>query len=277
MGFEYTTPAIEKWRLNEFFDIINEFEDTFANIVNHKVSLERNYQVVLVHIAGKALVTTREVLTLCAHGYPDGALALGRNLYEQMMIVSFFEIHKNDIAFQSYIDDYMLNYEVQRIRMLRSMGRYSSDSKAIELDELMKEIRARTSGKIEGDYWWADCKSFAELVDCVMREQRDTSLRDFLSTHYVRYKRACISLHAGCMGNVLRIGKTANMALVDTSATLYGQSKPLVYTAVSMISIIGFICSEFQMDNTKYLGKLNELAVLYKNMEYTDEIRTCDQ
>ena len=96
MGFDYSTPAIIKWRLDDFMKIVDEFESAFADTVHHKTCVGQNYETILLHIVGKSLVTTREILTLCAHGYPDGALSLGRNLYEQMMIVSFFELHKND-------------------------------------------------------------------------------------------------------------------------------------------------------------------------------------
>ena len=106
MSFEYTTPAIIKWRLDDFMKIIDIFEEDFADKVHHKVSVGQNYKNILLHIVGKSMVTTKEILTLCAHGYPDGALSLGRNLYEQMIITSFFEIHKKDNDFQKYVDDF---------------------------------------------------------------------------------------------------------------------------------------------------------------------------
>lgn len=73
------------------------------------------------------MVTAREILTLCAHGYPDGALSLGRNLYEQMIVISFFEMHKDDVDFQEYVDDFFLNYEVQRNKCFRDIDRYIPD------------------------------------------------------------------------------------------------------------------------------------------------------
>lgn len=86
MSFEYTTPAITKWKLDDFMEVIDQFNDALADNTHHKICIGHDYQTILVHIAGKSILTTKEILTLCAHGYPDGALSLGRNLYEQMMI-----------------------------------------------------------------------------------------------------------------------------------------------------------------------------------------------
>ena len=124
MSFEYTAPAIIKWRLDDFMKIIDIFEEDFADKVHHKVSVGQNYETILLHIVGKSMVTTKEILTLCAHGYPDGALSLGRNLYEQMIITSFFEIHKKDNDFQKYVDDFFLSYDTQRNKCLRDIDKY---------------------------------------------------------------------------------------------------------------------------------------------------------
>ena len=34
MGFEFTTPAIEKWQLDEFMSVIDEFEDGLIGTVD---------------------------------------------------------------------------------------------------------------------------------------------------------------------------------------------------------------------------------------------------
>ena len=33
MGFDYSTPAIIKWQLDNFMDVIDEFESIFADTV----------------------------------------------------------------------------------------------------------------------------------------------------------------------------------------------------------------------------------------------------
>jgi len=267
MSFEYLTPAITKWKLDTFMQIINQFEDDLAEITHHKMSVGDDYQTILVHIAGKSILTTREVLTLCAHGYPDGALSLGRNLYEQMIIIAFLEIHKNDMNFKEYVDDFFLSYEVQLNKCLRSIEKYIPDDEKENLLKEYDELKNRTNCNLKSDYWWAQCCNFAELVSCVMENQTDKKMLQFLGIQYARYKRACVSLHASCMGNSNRLGNHTSFDEVDTSPTIYGQSVSLIFASISLISIIGFICHEFQIDSDKYLDSLNELAIFYQNEE----------
>lgn len=271
MSFEYTSTVIVKWNLDEFMKIIDEFEDKLSYKVHHKTFSGNSYQMVLLHIAGKSIVTTREVLTLCANGYPDGALSLARNLYEQMMIVTFFESYQNVEEFQDYIDDYCLNYEVQRNKSLRSISKYIPEDNYGELAEEYTNIKKRAKHKIAGDYWWANCTNFSELISKIMRKQEDKEFYQFLGFHYARYKRACVSLHANCMGNSMRLGSTSGFNVIDTSPTEYGHSSPLMFAVVSLIYIIGCICNCFQIDATEILKSLNKLAVYYQSNEQEDK------
>ena len=268
MGFEYSTPAVTKWQLDEFMTIVDEFEDELANTVGNKVV--SGYETILVHIAGKVLLTTREVLNLCALGYPDGALSLARNLYEQMVIVSFFEVHKQDENFQDYIDDFCLSYEAQRNDMLRTCERYFPEGDAKELLDEKNVIATRAHRPMKGDYWWSGYGSFAKLAQSIINGAEDDNLRRFLGKQYIVYKRACLSLHAGCMGNAIRIGSDVNFGKVDTSPTVYGQSTPLGYAASSLIMIVGTLCLQFKIDHEKYLKRLNRLAITYQRQEESD-------
>lgn len=270
MSFEYNTPTIEKWKLDAFMNVVDRFENDLAEKTHQKIDVGNDYQTILLHIAGKSILTMREILTLCAHGYPDGALSLGRNLYEQMMIVTFFEMHKSDADFQEYIDDFFLNYEVQRNKCLHDIADYIPEENNDTLVKEREELKNRTNRRIKGDYWWARYNSFSDLVSCIMNEQSDEKMRRFLGIQYARYKRACVSLHASCMGNSNRIGNYTGFEVVDTSPTICGHSSPLIYAAVSLISIIGFVSSAFEFDNAKYLNPLNELAVYYQRAERED-------
>ncbi len=271
MSFEYTTPVITKWKLDEFFDTINEFENLLADKVQDNEFESNSYEMALLHISGKSIVTAREVLTLCAHGYPDGALSLARNLYEQMMTVAFFESCKKQQDFQDYVDDYYLNYEVQRNKSLRHISEYVPDDNYEELVKEYEEIKKRAKHKIKGDYWWANCTSFSELISKIMRKQEDKEFHQYLGIHYARYKRACVSLHASCMGNSIRLGSTFGFNVVDTAPTEYGHTMPLVFALVSLIYIFGCVCALFKIDSANILKSLNELTVFYQSNEQEDK------
>lgn len=271
MSFEYSTLAITKWNLDDLLEIIDTFENVFSDAVHHKLTIKKDYNTILLHIAGKTLVTTRELVTLCAHGYSDGALSLGRNLYEQLMIVFFLEMHKNDSDFQDYVDDFFLSYEVQRNKCLRNIDKYIPDGNISNLNDEFEELKKRAKRKITNDYWWTGCATFSDLVSCVMADQTDPKLRIFFGKHYATYKRACISLHAGCMGNSIRIGSDAESNVVDTSPSMYGQSTPLVFAVTSLIGLIGTICSNFNIDGEYCLNGLNKLLLDYQQREKEDK------
>lgn len=103
-----------------------------------------------------------------------------------------------------------------------------------------------------------------------MKKQTDSALLLFLGKHYATYKRACISLHAGCMGNSIRIGSDVDHSVVDTAPTLCGQSTPLVFAATSLIYIVGTLCVNFNIDYKRHVTALNQLLINYQNQEEKD-------
>jgi hypothetical protein len=267
MSFGYITPSITKWKLNDFMCVIDGFEDEIANKTHGDFCIGNDYKTILLHIVGKSILTTREALTLCAHGYSDGALSLGRNLYEQMMIMEFFELHKNDNDFDRYVNDFILSYEVQRNKYLRDSAKYLHEIDTAEYNKSLNELKKCTDSKISGDYWWSGCEHFSDLVSDVMNGENNDKVHRFLGIQYARYKRACISLHASCIGNSNRLGTDTGLGIIDTSPDLYRQSSPLMFAVVSIICIIGTVCSYFQMDGSNYLKPLNELAAFYQKEE----------
>lgn len=270
MGFEFTTPATTKWHLEEFMGLIDAFEEALADKVHHKFCTGQSYQMILLHILGKVLVTTREVLNLCALGYPEGALSLTRNVYEQSVIVFFFEEHRNDVDFQEYVDDFFLSYESQRNKCLQTCERLFPTGQKDQLDKEKENIKGREKRNIMTDYGWSGYDSFAKLAEGVIKHQQDESLRHFLGKQYLLYKRACLSLHAGCMGNMIRLGRNTSYEVIDTSPSVYGQSLPLGYMASSLIPIVGILCKEFDVDGEKYLKQLNRLVQYYQSQEKDD-------
>ena len=270
MSFEYTTPAIIKCKLDEFMEMIDQFQDELSKKTHHIMRVGNNYPTILLHIAGKSILTTREILILCANGHPDGALSLSRNLYEQMMIVEFFELHRNDANFQEYIDDFFLSYAAQRNKCLRGIAEYIPEEESEKLKEEYEEIKQRANKDVKGEYWWTGFSNFSKLIKYIIQNQTDVNIRQLLVLHYARYKRACISLHASCMGNSNRIGKYTGFEVIDTSPTVYGHSTPLEFATISLITIIGFVCASFQIDSSKFLKPLNELAVYYQSQEKED-------
>ena len=65
----------------------------------------------------KAIITTKEILTLLYSGFPEGAMALSRILYESMVVMRFLYSHRDDEALlQRYIDDFYVKVSRDRVK-----------------------------------------------------------------------------------------------------------------------------------------------------------------
>lgn len=271
MSFGYITPSITKWKLQDFIEVIDEFEDELCSKVNYSFVIGYNYETILLHIIGKSILTTKEILTLCAHGYSDGALSLGRNLYEQMIIISFFEMHKKDEKFAEYVNNFILNYEVQINKYMRNSAKYNPEIDISSYDNEIQILENRTSRKFKNEYWWSGYGSFSDLVDVVMKREKDAGVHKFLGTQYMRYKRACISLHASFLGNSNRIGHDTGVGIIDTNPDLNRQGTALLFAIASIIDIIGKASVCFEIDSSNYLKILNQLAIFYQREENSNK------
>lgn len=60
------------------------------------------------------------------------------------------------------------------------------------------------------------------------------------------------------------------MAVIDTAPTVYGQSTPLIYAATSLITIIGTLCVNFDIEHENFIEKMNDLLINYQKQEELD-------
>ncbi|MFR8872631.1 MAG: DUF5677 domain-containing protein [Oscillospiraceae bacterium] len=148
------------------------------------------------------------MIHLSAFGYPDGALSLARNIYEHVIILAFFENHKSDNDFGNYVDDYYVDYDIQRNKALQYESKNcTQDAEALtalknELDQLKQTAHHR----VAGDYWWSGSSNFGQLVKAAIASVPDERGKRFLHGLHFTYKRACVAIHSSCIGNTLRLG-----------------------------------------------------------------------
>ena len=164
---EFTTPNVSKWKLDSLDALVEKFEDDLFETINCKsIKDEENYLNVLIQISKKTITTIREIMVLSAHGYPDGALSLSRNLYENFIIVSFFEIHIEENAFESYVTNYFKGEEIQRLNHLIFAAKEleEGEQRIQNLNGIKGELIKTVTIRTKGDYWWAGGSNFAELV-----------------------------------------------------------------------------------------------------------------
>ena len=114
------------------------------------------------------------------------------------------------------------------------------------------------------DYWWSGYNSFSELCKNVIRveSEKNNSAHDLLCNLYLLYKRACLSIHANCMGNAIRLGTNSCIDIVNTSQTTDGHEYPLYAVTSMLFFIIHISCDNF---GVKYLlnTKLRDLSLFY--------------
>lgn len=233
--------CIYHWRINELKAIIDSIEDDIAAAIQKtQIKTSNNYINIILRMTGKAIVGAREIMALSAYGYPDGALSLARNLYEQFIILLFFEHHQDDTHFNNYLEDYDLDYDIQRINALKyeSENCIDDDEQLKNLTNELNEVKKKAHHLTKrGTYWWANQGSFSDLVSSLTKLISEREWRVFIYQLHMAYKRACVSLHANCMGNMLRLGTDPEFAGIDTSPSSKGQALPLWLSTSVLIYI----------------------------------------
>lgn len=270
MALSFYTEATKKWKLDELDAIIDEFEEDIANAIEKaNIKTAEDYLNIVLRTSGKVIVTFREILTLCTVGYPDGALSLARNIYEQFITIIFFEAHKSDVDFEMYIKDYHLDYDIQRYKALKYEYQYCkpNNEELNIIEKNLKKIKSDAYSKVSEEYWWTKQQSFSSVVNEIIKKQ-DKDMQPFLYSLHYTYKRACVALHASCIGNMIRLGEDREFAGIDTSPMLQGHEVPLWFATSSFIMIVGVACMELGIDFSRYKDRLNKLAIFYKEACY---------
>lgn len=257
--------CVEKWKLNELSEIVGQFDEKLADSVNaQKIVRERNYKNIVLDTAGKSIVTMREVICLCANGYPDGALALARNLYEQFVILSFLEMHSSDVDFQNYIEDYFRDAIIINCKALKYEADFFENKLEIKnLNEKVENEKEAAHKKVRGQYWWTGKAKFQDVVESIGQVDSRPEIKRLLARLQFVYKRACLSLHASCLGNSMRIGTENELQCIDTRERDNGQELPLYFAIMSFIMVVKVTCREFYITENSIINELGVLASFY--------------
>ena len=78
------------------------------------------------------------------------------------------------------------------------------------------------------------------------------------------YKRACLSLHASCMGNRIRLG--SDCTGIDMGPWERGQENALFLATASLVYIVSVTYQLLNIDGTDVNKSLNELTIYYHNI-----------
>lgn len=245
-GKEYQQ-YLEYWQIPLLESYIEALEEGFGNELA-EVVIGRNLINVLIRSYPHCLVVMKEILCLLKNGYPDGALARARRVYENMIIAWYLNLHKGDADFSEVIERY---FDDQNIRAYDGRKKYfrsmKQDSEADACNRAMnKIIRKYVSDKkfddkkeeiLSSNYWWAknSAVSFSMLSKCFNDEYAK-----------VLYARACYAVHAGAMGDVALLGRPkTEMQRLYSCATYDGAAIPLQLAVSSLANITEVVFENF--------------------------------
>lgn len=270
MTLEWTGDKIAEhvnfWRLSELNEVIESFESEFGSKINLGFITAYDYKNVLLWAMAKSILTLREVLCLSTYGYPDGALSLSRNIYEQFITVLFLENHREDSDFNDYISDYFIDPDIQRYDAFAFDAEFChlNGEKLEEYRNKKREIKSHAHhSRSSGGYWWTGKGTLTSVVEECISSQEDEKSRFFLADLHVMYKRACLSLHASCLGNMTRLGVPNEYPEVNTLPQTGGFEISLYLSCYSFYLLVRIVCREFEIDENPFKDKLEDLIMYY--------------
>lgn len=258
----------ELWQMDEFDNIINDFDSLIEDAVNKNVIKDNlDYTNILLNIACKTIVTSRELSCLISYGFADGAMALARTIYEHFIVINYFDSIRSTADFEEHVKDYYLDYELTFAKYMKwSAEQIGAISDKNKYEEKLKSIKGRTRKTIKKKYWWADINSFSDLVELVKKLSDDKDITNLQIRAHMLYKQACLSLHSNCFGNMWRLKDNyENTHIIDTCPSFEGHGVPLELATLSLIFIVCLICKELGIDYSKLKNELNNLASYYVN------------
>lgn len=250
---------MEKYKLDQLENILSEIENVITNTLNQQnVKASNDKRNFLLYTLGKSILTMRETIILCWSGYPDGALSLSRNLFEQFIHVTYIGNCKDiDSVLNKYNDD----YAVQRTKALKFHAEYilKSTQKVQQYKTQLQTVKEKYNVKKMNDYWWAGVNNFSDMCEKVAKQSGE--LEFWIREMQLIYKRACLSLHSSCMGNKVRLG--SNLADIDMGPWNNGQEVPLFLASSSLMFITCAVYDEMNIDHKEITDKWWEYVKYY--------------
>ena len=252
-----------KYKLCELEEILLEIETVVQDAIQREnIKTANNNLNFLLYTLGKSIVTIRETITLCWAGYPDGALSLSRNIFEQFVHVAYIEGHKKSKKLDSLLEKYNADYNYQRLKNLKWEAEYisrNSEKKAYYQKEIIAIKQKYQIDKRQKDYWWAGLGSFATMCDNVALQSE--SFKMWVRNMQLIYKRACLAIHSSCMGNIIRLG--SNLADVDVGPWDKGQEVSLFLASSGLFFIALSVYKELNENYEDLQSKLGALVCCY--------------
>ena len=255
----------------EYFDVINKYcldevealitrieEEILDSIKELNIQEKQDDLNILIHATMKSISFLREILLLCRHGFPDGALILARNIYEQM-IICLFIIEKKGEEHDRILEKYYADYELTRLKYLNEVAKRFNDEKRINETKGKIEEHNRKYESKYNPYWWSEQRSFNDIEEIVINEA--DPLKGLFNNMHMEYRMASVAVHPSCFSNMMHIG--SSFKGIDMRAKQAGQEESLFLATTSMISLAGHTYNMLRLNDDYVLEQLNRLGWYY--------------
>ena len=198
-------------------------------------------------------------------------MILARQLYEQSILLCFFEQKKQQSNFQDYVEDYYADYDLQIAQYNKWQAEKiaKDQNKVSQCQQQIDAIRKKAHNKNKGTYWWTGQGSFRGIVDYLIDSVNSQYANHMVITHLL-YLRACKEAHAGALGNALRLGSDPDICGVDNSAKTSGHGLPLYFAVSSFNLIVYIVFGNLGIEGEKLIKECDELMDFYAAVDHEE-------
>lgn len=242
----------------------NRTHDTFTKILSESYS--------------KAMITTKEILTLLYNGYPEGAMALSRILYESMVVMRFLYSHRdNEQLLQRYIDDFYVKVSRDRVKYYNYILEYSQDEEERAQAQKQKSAARKEHNKLKEkyseylsynkqgsylhDYWWIGDVLPGRSFGAVQSEMTLENLK-------ILYVLSCYRAHSGVVGNAVRFGTMLDETSISSSGSLDGFQVPLCFSLVCFGILSETMFDSLGADGQEIIDGIEKIIAPYEDYLY---------
>jgi len=216
-------------------------EVSFESVVEHvnkilKNKKEDNYKLnALIKIHARALQISNELLALLKAGYPDGANARWRSLYE-LAVVSFFLLHNDELVSKRYLEhDIVRRYKdaLDYQKYYKKLGYSSFEIEEIENFKIEKEKLCKKYGN---DFY----KDWGWIPRSIINNQNFRALAEYVELDHMRpfFNLSSASVH-GLSRGFYRLGirEEYQDKILLCGPSNYGLADPIQNAAISLSQI----------------------------------------
>ena len=226
----------------------------------------------------KAIITTKEILTLLYNGYPEGAMALSRILYESMVVMRFLYGHRdNEALLQRYVDDFAVKVSRDKIKYYSYILEYSQNEEELAEAQRSKVAARKEHNKLKEkyseylsynrqgnylhDYWWIGDVLPGRSFGAIQNEMTLENLK-------ILYVISCYRAHSGVVGNAVRFGTMLDATSLSTKGSLTGFQVPLCFSLVCFGILTETMFDSVYIDSSPIITKLESLIAPFEDYLY---------